>query len=49
MLSNPNEVVCDGTIAKYMKISVAGESIPLYLVEVEEVGYSEAEWQSYYS
>ena len=43
MLSNPNEVVCDGTIAKYMKISVAGESIPLYLQEVDVVGYSVAQ------
>ena len=42
MPSNPYKVVCDeSTFAKYLKISVAG-SVPLYLQEVEVVGYSVA-------
>ena len=39
MPSNPYKVVCEEpTIAKYLKISVAGNNIPLYLKEVEVVG-----------
>ena len=42
MPSNPYKVVCDeSTFAKYLKISVGG-SVPLYLQEVEVVGYSVA-------
>ena len=41
MPSNPYKVVCDdsSTIAKYLRITVTGEKNPLYLREVEVLGY----------
>ena len=40
MDTSPHKVVCDKPIiAKYVKISVAGGSSPLYLAEVEVMGF----------
>ena len=50
MDTSPHKVVCDKpTVAKYVKISVAGEDTPLYLAEVEVMGFpakpSEGEYE----
>ena len=43
MTGNPYKVVCmEPTTAKYIRISVAGKDIPLYLSEVEVWAISDA-------